>query len=300
MPASSSVRRKPRVFNFGSVNIDRVYRVPRFVAPGETLGTSSFEIHTGGKGLNQSVALARAGAATTHVGCIGPDGQALVDFLKSSGVDVTQVRQLDTATGHAVIQVTPDGENAILIHGGANRQLTLDHISASLESASEGDWVLLQNETNAVAEILREANTRQLRVALNAAPMTADIVALPLGDLEVLILNQSEAAALAEASTPEACFDALEKRFPQTLHVITLGAAGAIISQNGARTRFETIAVDPVDTTGAGDTFAGYLVAGLAANRPLGECVRRAMRAAAICVSRPGAACSIPRANELG
>ena len=300
MQASSSAGRKPRVFNFGSLNIDRVYRVPRFVAPGETLGTSSFEIHTGGKGLNQSVALARAGAATTHVGCIGPDGQALVDFLKTSRVDVKQVRQLDTPTGHAVIQVAPDGENAILIHGGANCQLALDHIIDSLESASEGDWVLLQNETNAVADIIREAGKRRLRVALNAAPLTADIASLPLGNLELLILNQSEAAALADASTPEACLDALKERFPQTLHVITLGAAGAITSHGGARTRFEAPAVDPVDTTGAGDTFAGYLVAGLAANRPLDECVRRAMRAAAICVSRLGAAGSIPRADELG
>ena len=146
-----------KIINFGSINIDHVYGVEHFVRPGETLESESYSVFSGGKGANQSIALARAGAEVLHAGKVGADGGWLKTKLRDNGVDVSLVETVDLPTGHAVIQVNSEGENAIIIHGGANRTFSSADIDKVLESAEAGDYLLLQNEINAVEKVLEKA-----------------------------------------------------------------------------------------------------------------------------------------------
>jgi ribokinase len=164
------------VFNFGSINIDHVYSVPHFVQPGETLSSKSYQSILGGKGANQSIALAKANNQVKHVGAIGASDRSFVEQMKEAGVNCDFVREMsDVASGHAIIQVTPDAENNIILFGGANQTLSQDHIANALAAAKPDDWVLLQNETNAIGEIIEEAHKRGLNIAFNPAPMTEAI-----------------------------------------------------------------------------------------------------------------------------
>ena len=146
-----------RVVNFGSLNIDYVYRVDHFVRPGETMSAQSLQVQCGGKGLNQSVALARAGVETWHAGLIGPEGHFLKETLDRAGVHTRFVEETAGSTGHAIIQVDSTGQNSILLHDGANGRLTPEFVTAVLDQFSAGDTVLLQNETSCVEEIIRQA-----------------------------------------------------------------------------------------------------------------------------------------------
>ena len=291
-----------KILNFGSLNIDHVYRVWHFVQPGETLSAETLTICAGGKGLNQSVAAARAGAAVIHAGAVGPEGGFLCDLLQEAGADISRLLRVEAPTGHAIIQVTPDGQNAILVYGGANRQLTPDYIDALLALAAPGDLVLLQNETNAVADIIRQAASRGLRVVFNPSPFPADPAALPLELVSLFMVNSLEAALLAGCSPdadPQAILDCLQARYPRAAIVLTLGSQGALWAQGKDRLRQPAFPVSAVDTTGAGDTFCGYFLAGLCQGRPIPQCLAAACAAAAIAVSRPGAASAIPKAEEV-
>ena len=155
-----------RVVNFGSLNIDYVYRVDHFVQPGETMSAQSLQIQCGGKGLNQSVALARAGVETWHAGLIGPEGHFLKETLDRAGVHTRFVEESAGSTGHAIIQVDSTGQNSILLHDGANGRLTPDFVTAVLDQFSAGDTVLLQNETSCVEEIIHQAARRGMRTAM--------------------------------------------------------------------------------------------------------------------------------------
>jgi len=288
-----------RIINFGSLNLDHVYRVNRFVKPGETMATTEYQQSVGGKGLNQSVALARAGAAVTHAGCIGHDGALLKSTLADNGVDVGSVYQVEAASGHAVIQVDDNGENCILLHGGANQCVTPDMIDEVLGRARPGDILLLQNEINGVAAMMARAAQQQLVIAFNPAPMSDEVLRYPLELVDYLIINQSEATALTGCEETPEILAYLRDRFSHCKIILTLGAEGVIYQDGQQQLAVAGETVDVVDTTAAGDTFIGYFLAELSRGSDPQSSLRVACRAAALAVGRRGAAESIPRRGEL-
>ena len=286
---------------FGSLNIDHVYLVEHLVRPGETLPSTEYRRFQGGKGANQSVALARAGADVYLAGRIGPEGLWLRDAIAAEGVNVTHVGLDDQPTGHAIIQVDAAGENSILLFGGANLTVTSDDAHYVLSHFGEGDWLLLQNEISALPAILREASERGLIVAFNPAPMTPEVLSYSLDVVSLFVVNQTEGAALAEIenASPETIVDALQARFPDAAILLTLGGDGSLYARGGACIRTPALSVEAVDTTAAGDTFTGYFIAESMAGGSIEKSLALASKAAAFCVTRPGAAVSIPRRSEL-
>lgn len=278
------------VWNLGSINADHFYRLPHLPQPGETLAATDYAVGLGGKGANQSVALARAGAVVRHIGAVAADGLWMVDRMRAAEVDCTHVATLPGASGHAIIEVDAAGENAILLVAGTNRAVTPDAVQAALEGAAPGDWLVTQNETSAQVEAVAEARARGLRVAYSAAPFDAAAVRAVLPHVTLLIVNEIEAEALRRdfGGAP-----------PVPQMVVTLGARGAEWHEGGQVVRVPALRVAPVDTTGAGDTFAGYLIAGLAQGLAPEAALRLASGAAALKVTRAGTADAIPARDEV-
>jgi len=287
------------IHNIGSINIDHIYRVPHLVQPGETLTSRSLDTVLGGKGANQSVAIARAGCDVQHIGKVSASDQWAVDQLATSGVKTDQIQFVSGASGHAIIQVDDAGENSIVLHGGANQMLTRDDVASGLANATSGDWVLLQNECNALDSVFSEAIAKNLSVAFNPAPMSPAIANLPLRSCALLVLNEIEAQQLAGLADDAAAREALLTQYPDTTLVFTLGSRGAVLYQRGVCEAADAFSVDVVDTTGAGDTFVGYLLAAMQQKKSPAEALRRASAAAALSVTRPGAAPSIPIAADV-
>ena len=282
-----------KILNIGSLNLDYVYAVPHFVEAGETLLSSRRDVFAGGKGLNQTVAAARAGAKVFHAGAVGADGDMLLDLLRAAGADVSAVRRVDVPTGHAVIQVTPQGENAILILGGANRAVSPETVGIALEKVGPGDILLLQNEINGLEDVLRRAAQKGLRILFNPAPMEDAVKSLPLELVDTLAVNEGEARVLAGD------MDALRAAYPKQKILLTQGRRGASL-WTGSELLFQpAFPVKAVDTTAAGDCFLGYYAAALAENLPYADALRLAAAASALSVQRPGAAPSIPVRSEV-
>ena len=292
-----------KVLNFGSLNLDYVYDVEHFVQPGETLDTLSRSVKCGGKGLNQSVALARAGAEVCHAGCIGEGGEPLKALLEKNGVDTLSLRKVEEMQGHTVIQVNPAGENCILLYGGSNRCVTAEQIDETLSRFSEGDWLVLQNEINELPAIVDKAAERGLKIVLNPSPFNSALDLVDFSRLSWLFVNEVEMEQISGETDPERAWTLLHERFPGLSLLITLGSSGSVAWRNEGGTveccRQQAVRVRAVDTTAAGDTYTGYLVEGLISGRTLAESMERAARAAAVSVTRPGAADSIPWAAEL-
>jgi len=244
-------------------------------------------------------ALARAGATVCHVGRIGADGTLLLRQLRQAGVDIALTETGAEPTGQAMIQVAEGGENAIIVNPGANHGISARQREAAAAATGPGDWLLLQNEVNGNAEMLALAKQRGLKVCLNPAPFTAGIRALPLADVDVLILNEVEAAALAGTQDPEAALEILVKGHPSTTLVMTLGARGAVCVSGSTRYACPAPQVRARDTTAAGDTFIGYFLAARLRGEPLESALRQAVAAAAIAVTRRGAIPSIPCFHEI-
>ena len=283
------------ILNFGSLNIDLVYQVEHIARPGETIASSSHQVFSGGKGANQSAALARAGARVFHAGQVGKDGQWLVDKLAGLGVDVQHIRVGDVPTGHAIIQVDRRGQNSIVLFAGANAQIDREAIDSALSCFNRGDILLLQNEINDVSYIIATASERDLTICLNPAPFGPEVCAYPLELVDLLIVNETEATGLAGASEPAA----LAALCPRAQIALTLGAAGVQYRSPSEEFHLPAPQVEAVDTTGAGDTFIGYFLQGLTADMTARDAMTRAVQAAALCVTRPGAMDSIPAADEV-
>ena len=289
-----------RILNFGSLNIDHVYQVEHFVRAGETLASSGYAKHMGGKGFNQSIALARAGAAVYHAGCMGEDGDFMRAYLRGAGVDTSLLRTVDGPTGHAMIQVAPNGENCILLFGGANQRIEVAQIRETLARFAPGDILLLQNEISGLPALLEEGAKRGLRIAINPAPMNAGILAADLSKVRWILVNEGEGAALSGAENARDVLAALRKQYPQAAVVLTLGEKGAYYQDESETCFVEAFhAGDAVDTTGAGDTFTGYFLAGMAAGVSARRAMEIAARASGIAVTRAGAAQSIPPMAEV-
>jgi len=288
-----------RILNFGSLNIDYVYTVDHFVRPGETLSSTSYEIFPGGKGANQSTALALAGADVAHAGKIGRDGEWYRKRLADAGVDVTNLQVVDSASGHAIIQVNAQGENAIILFGGANQQVTAADADRVIPSFAKGDFLLLQNEISAIPAIMQRAAKQGMRIVLNPAPMNAAVRTYPLHLVDTFVVNEIEGAELSGEKNPERVLDAMLAAYPSAATVLTLGSQGVRYGKGEERFSAPAHKVKAVDTTAAGDTFIGYYLAELAAGRDIQTALATGCKAAAICVTRKGAASSIPARAEV-
>ena len=287
------------ILNFGSLNIDHVYRVDTFVLPGETKHTKSYAIHSGGKGLNQSIAAARAGSQVFHAGIAGRDGGFLVEMLQTAGVDTSLMQSSPEVSGHAIIQVADSGQNCILLYGGTNQMLTEDYVDRTLDEFGNEGFVLLQNETNLVGAIIEKAARKGLKVALNAAPYSEAVNTYPINQLDWLIVNEVEGAGIDGGAADESLLQRLAERFPQAGILLTLGSRGAQCFRDGHYASICSCKVQAVDTTAAGDTFSGYFLSGVMQGLSLAETLRLATVASALCVQRPGAANSIPTRAEV-
>ncbi len=285
----------------GSLNIDHVYQVEEISRPGETIHTLDYAKFGGGKGLNQSVAAARAGVEVKHMGCIGQEGQFLSDLLAESGVDVSGVLVRENiASGHAIIQVNRAGENSIFIYGGANQTVEAAQLAGVLDGQAQPGWVLFQNETSEVPEMMHLAAARGWSVAYNPAPMADDLASsFPLDQVSVLFVNQLEGEELTGFSQADRIAGHLLNHYADMTVVVTKGEDGAYCGSAQATIAVDGISVRPVDTTGAGDTFIGYFMAGFMKSGSAATALSLANRAAAVCVTRAGAAASIPYAAEL-
>lgn len=284
---------------FGSLNLDHVYRVDHLVRPGETIPSRSYETNPGGKGLNQALALSKAGSRVRFAGAVGQDGQLLLDTLERHGVDTCRIAVMESPSGHALIQVDDQGQNAIILHGGANRLISPGMVQQALDGLEAGGRILLQNEVNGLEGILRAAKARGLICCLNPSPISAELKALPLTLVDWLLLNEVEAQDLTGEQEPQAQLDALLKRGPALHIVLTLGALGSWYAC-GAKRHFQpAVPAQVVDTTAAGDTYTGYLLSSLESGMGIEKAMLRAAKAAAIAVSRPGAGQSIPCAHEV-
>ena len=291
-----------QVHAIGSLNLDYVYKVPHFLRPGETLEAAHRAVHWGGKGLNQTVAMLRSGLSVRHCGAVGADGTPLSDFLDVSHLRVDE----RSATGHTFIQVTPDGENAILYYPGTNHAVTEDLVRDFLATAREGDFLVLQNEVNGTERLIHEGKRRGLRVVFNPSPFSPEHCALDLSGLYALVLNETEAAEWTGAElAPEDAAKALADKGVAVV-ILTLGAKGLVWrTKEGESGSVPAFRVEAVDTTGAGDTLAGYAVGALGAYAETGstaalvEGLRTAAAAAALSVTKEGAVPSIPKRADV-
>lgn len=286
-----------KILNLGSVNIDKVYSVDHFVAAGETLTAGHMDTFPGGKGLNQSVALARAGAETYAAGAVGFDGQFLVDLLRQSGANVEHLQMLsDVPTGHAIIQLDPSGQNSIIISAGANGALSEEYIDSVLSHFGPGDLLLTQNETSGGPYAMRKAKERGMKIAFNASPINGDLPKYPLELVDWFLINELEGQAIAgiAETDPEKVLEALLKKFPNAAVVLTLGGDGVRYGKGADRFSHGVFKVPVVDTTGAGDTFCGYFLASLAKGLDPQQALHNASMASAIAIGTKGAAVSIP------
>ncbi|MBR3348742.1 MAG: ribokinase [Solobacterium sp.] len=288
-----------KILNFGSLNLDYTYGVNRFVKPGETMSAKTHSVNTGGKGLNQSVALARAGGEVYHAGCYGKGGESLAAFLNDSGVHTQFLRRVDEYQGNAFIQVNEEGENCIILYGGSNQCITKKQIGETLSHFEEGDWLVLQNEINLNEEIVEAAYEKGLKIVLNPSPYDEKIAKIDFGKLHWLFVNEIEAEQIYGFTNITATWEKLHEEYPQLSLLVTLGEEGSIAFTKEETVTENAFCLTVEDTTGAGDTYSGYMIAALSEGRCLKECMERASIAAGISVSRKGAAASVPSAAEV-
>ena len=282
------------IYCYGSINIDHFYSLPHLPRPGETLASLHYRTELGGKGANQSVAAARAGAVVRHLGAVGRDGVQMRDQMAGFGVDVSGIQVLDAPTGHAVIMVDPQGENAILLHAGANHALSPDAAMAALQGAEMGDILLLQNEVAHTPDIARAAQARGVEVIYSAAPFELAAVQAVLPFVNMLVMNAVEAEQL-QAALGVALLD-----LPVETVVVTRGAQGASWHARGwPELHVPAQAAQVVDTTGAGDCFIGALAAALDAGAGPETAMQFAASAAGLQVARSGTAAAMPSLAEI-
>lgn len=281
------------IWNLGSINADLFYEVPHIPAPGETLAASVMRKGLGGKGANLSVAAARAGARVHHIGAVGWDGLWARDRLMEYRVDTRFIAESDDPTGHAIINVANDGENAIVIFAGANGRLDTNNANSALAEGVVGDIFVTQNETNAQIDAAKTARSLGMSVAYAAAPFEAEAAQAMLPHTDILFMNEVEADQLSRATGLSVA------ELPVADVIITKGGAGSQHVSGGKTIDYPAIPADVVDTTGAGDTFTGYVLAGLDRGFTVGQSIRQASFAGALMVARKGTADVIPDLAEV-
>ncbi|MDO4787895.1 MAG: ribokinase [Johnsonella sp.] len=301
-----------KVLSFGSLNIDYVYAVEHFVRAGETISSKSMEIFGGGKGLNQSIALSKAGCEVYHAGKIGSDGLFLKQMLEDYGVNTDLIR-IDSSqrTGNAIIQNDRAGDNCILLYAGANRAIEKEFIDETLEAFAKGDWIVLQNEVSNLDYMIEAASKKGLKIVLNPSPMDEFIQALDLDKIDLMILNETEAMRIcslyqqeeqegkSEEEIEEYLIKTIREKLPFPETVLTLGEKGAVYIAKDKLIRQEAYQVQAIDTTAAGDTFTGFYIGSILKGEEIKEALDRAALAASLAVTVKGAANSIPCLEEI-
>lgn len=288
-----------KVLNFGSLNLDYVYSVDHMVMPGETLASGGMNIFCGGKGLNQSIALAKAGVPVYHAGMIGEEGAALLDACKESGVKTDFIRTIPGKSGHTIIQVDKDGQNCILLFGGANRSITKEFVDEVLSHFEKGDILLLQNEVNLLDYIIDEAYETGMKIILNPSPYNSALDTCDFHKVSMFLLNEIEGGQVTGETETEKILEKLKELYPETKVVLTLGGDGSVYQYKEEQYRQGIYKVKAVDTTAAGDTFTGYFISSVIDGMPVQEGLSLAAKASAIAVSREGATASIPLREEV-
>ena len=290
-----------RVLNFGSLNIDYVYNVDHIVKKGETISSDTLNVFCGGKGLNQSIALSKAGAEVYHAGVIGEDGAFLEEILRASGVHTRFVQmKADTRTGNAIIQKDRNGDNCILLYGGSNRAVTPGMADEVLEHFEAGDMLVLQNEISELSYLMERAHERGMVIALNPSPIDEELLKAPLQYVNYFILNEIEAKTLTNGVEEDnEMLEAMLKKFPNAEIILTLGERGSVYAKGNVRVEQGIYKVPVTDTTAAGDTFTGYYLASIIQGLSVEKALNMAAKASAIAVSRKGAAPSIPEREEV-
>ena len=293
-----------KILNFGSLNIDYVYSMDHFVLPGETTSSLDRNVFAGGKGLNQSIACKRAGGVLYHAGCVGKnDSKVLIDTLKSDDINLDYIKYIDSPSGHTIIQVNKEGQNCIILFGGSNQAITKEHIDATLANFEKGDFLILQNEINNIEYLINEGFKKGLKICFNVSPFVPSLLNLPLEKCSYLIVNEIEGSSIVGMdpdSKPEDLISALSSKFPNTNIVLTLGVQGSYFKKAGDDPIFvKAFKVKAVDTTAAGDTYLGYLMAMLSKDVEPQKALELAAAASALAVTKKGACTSIPYLNEV-
>ena len=288
-----------KVLNIGSCNIDYIYEVDHMVRPGETQKVDTLQIVSGGKGLNQSIALAKAGVDVYHAGLIGHDGAILRQALEGHGANTDYLSEVDGPSGHAIIQLDKHGENCILVYPGANHQLTEELIEEILSHFESGDLLLLQNEVNNMPFIVKRAHELGLQIAINPAPFNEEIKNIPLQLVNYLILNEVEGKDLTNEEDDFKVLESLKEMYPTTHVLLTRGSKGVIYSYKDVMIEQPAYKVEAVDTTAAGDTFIGYFISGLVRQLEMTEILKLASKASSITVTHKGSSSSIPTLDEV-
>ena len=288
-----------KVLNFGSLNLDYVYQVESILIPGETQASKDRQIFCGGKGLNQSIALAKAGIPVYHAGLIGEGGEALLEVCKENSVNTEFIRQIPGPCGHTVIQVDKNGQNCILLFGGSNRSMTREFVDEVLNCFEEGDIILLQNEINELDYIIDRAYARHMMIILNPSPFDQALEHCDLTKISLFLMNEIEGFQITGEREPDKILQKVKELYPNAKVVLTLGSDGSVYQDDTGIYRQGIYKVKAVDTTAAGDTFTGYFISSIIDGLPVQEGLKLAARASAIAVSRPGATASIPLRSEV-
>ena len=296
---SRTKERNMKVLNFGSLNYDYVYKVDHAVTPGETMDSFGMDTFLGGKGLNQSISLARAGVKVYHAGQIGRDGEMFLDVCKKSGIDTSYIKMIEGKSGHAIIQLDKNAQNCILLYGGSNRKITKEFVDEVLSHFEKGDILLLQNEINELDYIIDRAYEKGMQIALNPSPFDKALDACDLKKISYFLLNEIEGGQISGENEPDRILDVMMSKFPEAKVVLTLGSDGVVYRDKDQTCRQGIFKVKAVDTTAAGDTFTGYFIAGILAGMAVPDILKMCAKASAITVSRMGATDSIPTMDEV-
>ena len=288
-----------KVLCFGSANLDHVYKVDHFTAPGETQNCLEYAVKCGGKGVNQAIAMALAGNDTYFAGIIGSDGDLLKDALVDKGVHIDYMKISNKPTGHAIIEVDQSGQNHILLYGGTNKEIDFEYIDDVLSHFSKGDIIVLQNEINNVPYIIERCYEKEMKIFFNAAPYDKTVQNYPIEKVTWLVVNETEGAALSDEEDYEKILQTLKQKYPHTHILFTMGKEGSRVVTDKEDVKVEALKVNAIDTTGAGDTYIGYFVRGIVEEMSLLETVQMATKASAIAVTRFGAVDSIPSYDEV-
>lgn len=288
-----------KVLNIGSMNLDHVYNVDHIVQPGETQATTGMNIFLGGKGMNQSIALAKAGVDVYHGGLIGKDGQAFIEACREYGVNSDYIHKTEGKTGHAIIQIDKSAQNCILLYAGANEQLTEEYVDEVIANFEKDDILLLQNEVNMIPYIVDKAYEKGMQIALNPSPFNEKLDAVDMSKISYFLMNEVEGEQITGCTEPDDIIEKVVKLYPNAKIVLTLGGDGAMYADKDVRYHQPIFKVDAVDTTAAGDTFTGYFLAGVIDGMEIPDILRMSAKASSIAVTRQGAVPSIPYKKEV-
>lgn len=292
------------VLVFGSVNIDRSFRLPRWIECGETISSLSLSTQAGGKGANQAASLAKAGVNVHLAATIGSDGLWIKNKLESYGVDTSLLCiKDDTFTGTATILLDEKGRNSIVLYGGGNRENDEGYIRKVFSHFKEDDWLVIENEINNLPLIIDSARERKMRICFNPSPFEDELLSLDWNGIDLIVVNEVEIMQLMKGD-PGSWREILENAhavFPASSILLTLGEEGSMFldKKSDEIISAPALTTDAVDTTGAGDTFLGYFLSSLIGGLTPRDALKRATRASSIAVSRSGAMDSIPLSREV-